>query len=243
MAISTDTARGLYHKAHNTGDSADVLALMQAICRIDTGSVLCDSGSFYGYAYNAPARSKPVDAENLTISTAHHLAENCRVDDRAAELNARFDKLARRDADSSWFELRNDFLTSLHDAGEISFDGYLCSPSPVNTYNGECDLDQTLEFVVFESGGAEYVAVMIHTGCDVRSGYTRPWFFALVDVEYFYDVRLRCKVITPAEPGGYDDYQEISACELDASGEYSADADAWTYERKEVALSCPAQGF
>ena len=52
----------------------------------------------------------------------------------------------------------------------------------VNTYNGECFLDQTLQYKVFSFFGDEdkvYIALQIHGGCDVRGGYTDTKIFKL----------------------------------------------------------------
>lgn len=49
----------------------------------------------------------------------------------------------------------------------------------INTYNGDDSVSQTLQYRPFSLDGAEFVALQIHGGCDVRGGYTRPRVFAL----------------------------------------------------------------
>lgn len=45
----------------------------------------------------------------------------------------------------------------------------------MNTYNSEfADASQVLQFTAFGGPYAEYVAVQVHGGCDVRGGYTAP---------------------------------------------------------------------
>jgi hypothetical protein len=55
----------------------------------------------------------------------------------------------------------------------------------VNTYNGECNLSQTLQFITFGRGSDLYehdhVLLQIHGGCDVRGGYTTPRIFDLTN--------------------------------------------------------------
>jgi hypothetical protein len=55
-----------------------------------------------------------------------------------------------------------------------------------NTYNGECDLDQTLQFNTLGIGGQEYILLQIHCGCDIRGGYTSPIVARMRDPDYFY---------------------------------------------------------
>lgn len=52
-------------------------------------------------------------------------------------------------------------------------------PSVINTYNGDCDLTRTLQFITFtcddEDGNEqEFVLLQTHNGCDVRGGYSSP---------------------------------------------------------------------
>lgn len=67
----------------------------------------------------------------------------------------------------------------------------------INTYNYECHLSQTIQFMLFDDGyGNTYVCLQIHNGCDVRSGYTLPKIFYVKEPEYFItgtaDARVTC---------------------------------------------------
>ncbi|MFB6375540.1 MAG: hypothetical protein ABEN55_21025 [Bradymonadaceae bacterium] len=53
-------------------------------------------------------------------------------------------------------------------------DGY---PNTLNTYNSECSLSQTLQFVYFELDGDPHVVLHTHNGADVRGGYSTPHVF------------------------------------------------------------------
>jgi hypothetical protein len=86
--------------------------------------------------------------------------------------------------------------------------------SVVNSYNGECDLTQTIQFVEFEWGeyGDKYVLLQIHGGCDVRGGYSSPVAYKLRDyVEGLYDWNVRdywCDVVSWDEDGNNNETRE-----------------------------------
>ena len=49
----------------------------------------------------------------------------------------------------------------------------------INSYNGDCDLSQTIQFVhVGDIYDNDMIALSIHNGCDVRGGYTDYKFFS-----------------------------------------------------------------
>jgi len=56
-----------------------------------------------------------------------------------------------------------------------------------NTYNGECDLTQTLQFVYLgDTYDCDIIALAIHNGADVRGGYTNYKIFRM-DTDLFHD--------------------------------------------------------
>lgn len=59
-------------------------------------------------------------------------------------------------------------VTGLHGEGD---------PMVVNTYNGECSLSQTLQFVYYEAEYESFVVMQTHNGADVRGGYSYPKVF------------------------------------------------------------------
>lgn len=65
------------------------------------------------------------------------------------------------------------------------------NPVGINTYNGECELDRTLQFTMFTVEGStflpdgSYVLLQIHGGADVRGGYTDPVLFSCSDEDMF----------------------------------------------------------
>ena len=86
------------------------------------------------------------------------------------------------DCDLADMESFGDYLKDNLGATGLYGDG---EPFTVNTYNGECTLSQTLQFLYFEIGKKHLVILQIHGGCDVRGGYTRPYIFEVVDESFF----------------------------------------------------------
>ena len=161
----------------------------------DTGRHMLDSGGAYGrhwetnqsrdFKAERPATleiNKYSDAEGkqrielaYTKSTFFFLMDNLRIT-KASEKLDKFYKKRYAKGENSHFEDMNDFKEYLEGIGAT---GYAGSGKPyiVNTYNSESVLDQVLQYLYFELGGASYVLLQIHNGCDVRGGYTAPRIF------------------------------------------------------------------
>lgn len=75
------------------------------------------------------------------------------------------------------------FMDELADVAGIYGDG---EPVQINTYNGECLLSQTLQFIYFEYEGDSYVLLQVHGGCDVRGGYTDAKVFGCDEGILYY---------------------------------------------------------
>lgn len=250
------TIHDLQRRAAEPGAGRDdaLMQFLQAICRTNTGSVLCDSGGAYGYIYDQPSKTAPVDDENLSISTAHHLQACLVVDRECVEMQARLDDFAA-EYDGSWLGAGDEFLGRMHDLNLIDFTAEFSHPKWANTYNFDNDLDQVLQFIIFNRLG--YIAenddqvfdelmilIQVHTGCDVRSGYTRPWVFKFVGdpstdaLYYFFDFMLRGYVQDPRD----DDPWLESAYQIDENCEW--DGKSWTLpDGRAVELSCTAYGW
>lgn len=148
--------------------------------RENTGKAMCDSGGESGRAWQQP----PVAVESpdvtwdktwmdcsATISTAHFLAEAFTMRD---DLNADFDKWVE-DVEGTWFECGDEYMLSK---------GYHCHTRG-NVCNNENDLSQVYVYEVWTKNEDEpdwvwaddaVAAIYVHTGADVRGGYTRPYF-------------------------------------------------------------------
>jgi len=166
----------------------------------NTGRALCDSGDAYGrhwqrnqnktwddftsdpvtleaYAYTPKDGSKPTTLElSGTVSVAAFLENNLVYSPELQRAFTRWCKAHPDEYDMDWMK----GFAEKHDSKAIV----------VNSYNGECDLSQVIQFVEFEWGeyGDRYVLLQIHGGCDVRGGYSSPIAYELRDyVEGLYD--------------------------------------------------------
>lgn len=144
------------------------------LCRTNTGVAMCDSGSIYGYGYNKEIPKSLIDEENLLISTPHWLYLNCEITEECKRLQERFIQFTKESEDKGenkyWPELMEDFLLSLN----INF----CNLQ--NSYNYESDLDQVIQYIYFTIDDIQYLFLQVHTGCDVRGGYTSPLIVELL---------------------------------------------------------------
>ena len=122
----------------------------------------------------------------VVVSAIQWLAEHVTFD---PEMDERFQALLSERHDSSYLEYMMSFAESLEGTG-LYGDG---DPMLINTYNHECVLSQTLQFVYFEHDHTSYVILQVHGGCDVRGGYTRPRVFETDEmIFHFSQVDARC---------------------------------------------------
>jgi hypothetical protein len=95
-------------------------------------------------------------------------------------MNRRFQRWTQRKDRQNECDLSNaeDFPLYLREKGH-DVTGFYGEGDPItcNTYNEECLLDQTLQFVYFVCDNTPYVILQVHGGCDVRGGYTTPVVF------------------------------------------------------------------
>lgn len=175
-----------------TLETKDNFTRFAEACRYNSGKALCDSGGENGRAWQQPPiqhtqpavsveiyRGKTREGEaftdvSATIETAHYLAENFEI---LSGVQDRFDAWAEDQPEGeSWFELGQRFaeeVLGLH------------SQARDNIYNGENDLSQVFVWEVFtpEEKPSDWlyaegalVVIHIHTGADVRGGYSYPLF-------------------------------------------------------------------
>ena len=154
--------------------------LFAAACRYNSGRHFLDSGDHYGRHHEKPPIAEdcnPVSVEvwrndiSATIETAHFLAEHYEVDH---EIQARFEEW-QGEREGDWFSLAQEFCEEMG----------LTSQARDNIYNGENDLSQVYIWEVWteEEKPSDWlfsenplVTIHVHTGCDVRGGYSRPLF-------------------------------------------------------------------
>lgn len=165
--------------------------------RQNTGKRLTDSGDYYGRAYDSPPPPegklvyifpKAYGLYDCAISVTEMLVQCCDESDALNELWKAF--LEEEDDSNPWEILVESFLTGL---------GYTPCGRRNNACNDENDFDQAFVYQLWETvdatgddlyyhrkddgghgdGGAlpqRLVLFQIHTGCDVRSGYSDPLF-------------------------------------------------------------------
>ena len=161
------------------------LPTFRAYARFNSGQHFLDSGGAYGRHHEKP--DLPAEGElsvvkewakgsSAVLCTAAYLEATFEIDE---ELHAKFDEFKDRpeNADLSWFELAANFMEA-EGLVNCNLDG--------NTYNGSSDLDQEICYHVYATKDASgdhlyagddvVTTVFIHTGCDVRGGYSAPIF-------------------------------------------------------------------
>ncbi len=163
------------------------------------------SSSGYGrnFERNAGVDFKENDAIKLSfkygieilIDVFQWLKERLTFNDEMSRLFYNFANL-EENVDSHWLELMEAFPQHAVDIYNADVDGdYRATgiygdgkPMSINTYNGECALSQTLQYVYFEIDGTNYVALQTHNGADVRGGYSTPFIFTVNDETALFNV-------------------------------------------------------
>jgi hypothetical protein len=156
-----------------------------AACRFNSGRHFLDSGDHYGRHYDKPDISpdcNPVAVDvwaragkepdiSATIETAHFLDSQYEVD---FDLQSAFEDW-QREREGDYFTLAQEFC---EERG-------LTSQARDNVYNGENDLSQVYIWEVWteEEKPSDWLyadnsvtVLHVHTGCDVRGGYSSPLF-------------------------------------------------------------------
>jgi len=181
----------------------------------NTGMAMCDSGGAYGRNWEKNQGRTFIDEPatvlkferwgdcfsiNVTHNVFHWLNERVDYD---ADMTRKLKVFARRKQyeDSYWLIIMEDFAAK-HGAHEDSI-------GMVNTYNGEDLLSQVLQYYHWydRDAYAEYAAIQIHGGCDVRGGYTAPKIYRVCD-GLFDNARARihcpvCRAMWESDEGYY----------------------------------------
>lgn len=151
----------------------------------NTGRSMLDSGDAYGRQWErnqglalGDFLARPevtVDADGeITVDMFNFLNERLTYD---ARLDGAWQAFDAEHPDLSWGESLNEWLDSI-DVPAEGGDFYSDGRWDFNTYNFDgCLLNGTFQGVKFGLDGAEYIALQIHGGCDVRGGYTKPVIF------------------------------------------------------------------
>lgn len=168
----------------------------QKLCRTNTGSNLVDSGCAYGYKYNAPLAKKLISRKDLLISLPHWLYYNFKSSKDSKKLTSRLMEFYK---ENNLIDAADKFLLDYF--GDNYYKLFERNKEWENTYNLDNDLDQGFMYMIFPSANninnndndddddCKYFAIIsVHTGCDVRWGYTPP--VILESSEYLEGMKL-----------------------------------------------------
>ena len=144
----------------------------------NTGVAMCDSG-MYGRHWEKNRstndfRNKPyanVDEGCISLSLFHYLNEKLTYD---GKMNAKFKRFSTslKMKDEGWLTCMEEFVEKY--GCKNDYMGY----GTENSYNGECSLDQTIQFSWFtDDNDISYIILQVHGGADVRGGYSEPKVF------------------------------------------------------------------
>lgn len=157
-----------------------MVRLIDCMRHENTGVALCDSGGYAGRGYQQPF--PPYPRPRVTIDqwgivsgdTSYYLAYALQRDPDCLDLQRDFEEYASREEneDESWLGLMVGWTEDRVEDGLL--DG---TWDTVNTYNGDCDLDCTLQYKSFEYQRNNFVLLQTHNGADARGGYSKPRIF------------------------------------------------------------------
>ena len=125
-----------------------------------------------------------------TVSLYHWMMHNLEFD---ATLQTELDYMIDHEwPNDSGLEVARKFAEQMQELLNPDAYGFF-EPREVNTYNMECDLSQTIQFVTANldpcgyRGEESHLILQVHGGCDVRGGYTMPVVFRLRTESYEYE--------------------------------------------------------
>lgn len=166
----------------------------------NTGRSMLDSGGAYGRNWE---RNSLLTVEDfiaqpdatldrwgcVDLNVFHYLRDRLEYDE---DLDAEFGDFAA-DSDDPWLADAERFAAhKKYGQGYVPRHGDPYGrPQTYNSYNGECLLSQTIQWVEWrDEYGDAHILLQIHGGCDVRGGYTRPRAFTLKTYEqsFGYDM-------------------------------------------------------
>lgn len=152
----------------------------------NTGSHLLDSGGAYGRHWERNQGKTIEDFERepeerieldfkykyiyRTVSVYHFL-KDLELCDICEEFNRINEAADNWDADADVYGVSSEAWEYLTELNEVEVE------RSWNTYNGDCDLTQTLQGATLEINGEGYFLIQVHGGCDVRGGYTTARLF------------------------------------------------------------------
>ena len=174
-----------------------------------------------------------IDKYDITIDVYHWLEDKLDYNEKQDKIFQRFIN-QKKYQDVGWLPICEDFVKLLTGMGAPYGEG---DASWINTYNSECLLSQTLQFLPFivpeDHGSFEassYVILQIHGGADVRGGYTIPRLFGAntEDMFSFAEASLYCEgVDEDIAPGQVNLEGEVVTPRHDSHNWYTDDSYSW----------------
>ncbi len=120
-----------------------------------------------------------IDADrgiSATINVMAFLYQQLEMTSGSEELQAKFDKIANDNEREAWYDIKRLFFEGLPHEELYS----------ENTYNRDCILSKTLQYVVFRWEGDSYILLEMHNGADVRGGYSAPKMFSMAEEDNWH---------------------------------------------------------
>jgi hypothetical protein len=185
-------------------------ARIAKMLREDTGRDLCDSGGIYGRhwernqgrdfegepevrwsgAMRVDLNGDPTLDLDLTVSTYKHLLQFLSVTPVSEEFQSRFESFAgQQPEDEAWEDLLDKFMGDSALKTEL-IDSFGLDPCI------EGSLDQPYLMWHFRQdlvdGPEDIVIIRSHNGCDMRGGFSSPYFFSIALENLSFGIYCRC---------------------------------------------------
>ena len=153
----------------------------------NTGTHFLDSGNHYGRHWEKNQKVNSFEDQEvmelevyedevlITYNIYHYLTSHLEF---CENMQKKFNNYLKHHEDKNYLQTMKDFG---------KYKGY--DVTSMNSYNRECILSQTIQYVLFKGDdgiyNTEYIALQLHNGCDVRGGYTKPRIFIPKEIDYF----------------------------------------------------------
>ena len=183
--------------------------------RYNSGTHFLDSGGAYGRHHEQPAikRIDPyVTWDNpddcAYIETANFLDRHLEIDDDMMKM---FDAFAENHPDEPWFELSTMFLEKMGFTQHVRDNTYNNENTLTQEYVWEVWTDDPNESDWIYPSGKHVTVIFIHTGCDVRGGYSPP-IFCTGRGEYPIPVDLCAQYYIECRTQEFESYNQDLSC-------------------------------
>ena len=241
----------------NTQTHTQTEAVILEMLTENTGRNMLDSGGAYGRNWE---RNQALGGELLAdspavtfgygspeISVFHYLKQHLTY---APDFDAFWQRFDDERPNTSWGENLDEWLDTLGVPTEANDLFYSECRYQINTYNLEyCLLGQTLQYVMFGVAGADFVALQIHGGCDVRGGYTKPRIFRLdtsrdefvLNSQFASVTCSACSVsydFSPNDVEAFTDHADGDTAKIEALTDREIAEHFWSYDTQNVCPNC-----